>query len=94
MEAKCKKCEGSFPRQDILVTQGGLYCEACLPEDAKNFVFSFTISWVGINALLDYIDGDRDIEILMIIDALNESLKRNIITRIRGVIGGDIQEPD
>jgi hypothetical protein len=94
MEAKCKLCNEFFDKHEISVARDGLYCDKCLPENAIPASFTFSFSWKGINALTDYIDGSRDIEILMTIETMREAIDKKIIEKIRSLIGGEIRQSD
>lgn len=94
MKAKCKECSGEFDRHSIVVTQIGLYCETCLPDNAVSFPFKFSFSWRGINALMDYIDGNIDLETLETIEKLRKGMDKKIIEQIRRILDGEISESD
>lgn len=94
MKGKCKGCGKEFDRHLIVVTQEGLFCEGCLPDGAINHPFTFHFSWRGINALMDYIDGERNLEVLEIIEVLRPAMSKKIAKQIREVLGGEISESD
>lgn len=94
MEAQCKSCGNFFDKHDILVTRDGLYCEGCVPADSVPASFVFHISWKGVNALTDYIDGERSLDILETMEVMRAAIDKKIISQIRGLIGGTIRESD
>lgn len=94
MEAKCKTCEVFFPTAEILVTMDGIYCEKCVPDEAKTLLFSFQFSWKGINALTKYIDGDTDLEVLEIVETMRKAMDKKIMEQIRRLIDGEIRQSD
>lgn len=94
MEAKCRKCNKFFPKASILVSIDGLYCEDCVPDEMQPLLFSFQMSWAGINALTDYIDGSRSLATLEVVDKIRAAIDKRIIEQIRGFIGGEIRQSD
>lgn len=92
MEAKCLKCEQWYDSHLVFVTTKGIYCKNCVPEDAEPKPFVFSFSWKSINALMDYIDGERDLEILEIIDIMRAAIPRKIVEQLRSLIGNEIRE--
>jgi hypothetical protein len=94
MEAKCKKCEETFSANSIVVTHEGLFCEGCIPKGAIPLPFTFHFSWRGINAIMAYIDGDRDLDTLEIVETIRKAIPKRIIEQIRRVTDGEISESD
>lgn len=96
MEAKCQKCGNFFQQRDIFVTYDGFYCPECIPEDASKRFISLDVSWVGLNALLDYIDGNATVEQLMIIDSMTAAIRKKMMAVLKEMIskGGEVQESD
>lgn len=96
MEAKCQKCEKFFPTSIILATGEGFYCQECLPVGATKRFISLDMSWIGVNALLDYIDGDASVDQLMVVDKMTEAIRRKMMELLQEMIknGGEIQESD
>ncbi len=92
MEAKCLKCEQWFDSHLVFVTRQGIFCKSCVPGDAEPKPFVFHFSWGGINALLDYIDGERSLEILEAIEIIRAAMPRRIIENIKGVLNGEVRE--
>lgn len=93
MEAKCKTCNEWFGSSLIFVTASGIFCKDCVPEDAEPMPFTFFFSWRGINALMDYIDGERNLDVIEVVDTMRSAMGRKIITQIRGLInGGEVRE--
>lgn len=54
------------------------------------------MSWIGVNALLDYIDGDASVDQLMVVDKMTEAIRRKMMELLQEMIknGGEIQESD
>lgn len=90
MEAKCKKCGETFKSSEIFVTYDGLFCKSCLPVDVIKKFISLDISWDGINALVDYYEGDPTVEQLMIVDKMMKKIKEKMVK----LINDCIQESD
>jgi hypothetical protein len=76
------------------VTIEGIYCEEHVPADAKPYPFTFQMSWKGITALMDYIDGDRDLEVITTVATLREALAKKSIVYIRSILNGEVRESD
>jgi hypothetical protein len=95
-KAKCRKCGNFFPKEEILVTFDGFYCSEDLPEGTSKKFFTISLSWQGINALVDYLEGDANVDQLMIIDKIKEKLALRILEAIREMVerGGEVQKPD
>jgi len=94
---KCKKCEVFFENREILVTIEGFYCEKCLPDDVTRRIIRFDFSWTGVIALIDYIDGDANVDQLMIVETIKSKMAKEIMRVIQDVIkkhGGEVQESD
>lgn len=94
MEAKCKTCEVFFPTSEILVTIDGIYCEKCVPDEVTTHLFTFQFSWKGIDALMRYIDGDMDLEVLEIVETMRKAMDRKIMEQIRRLLNGEIRQSD
>lgn len=96
MEAKCKKCEEFFPASVIMATVEGFYCQDCIPVDNKKEFITLRMSWIGINALLDYIEGTATVDQLMVIDKMTEAIRRKMMKLLQEMIknGGEVQESD
>lgn len=97
MEAKCKKCSEFFKKHEIVVTQEGIYCEGCVPDNPMLLGFTFIFSWKGINALMDFIDGSVDLEVLEIIDKVRKGIDKRILEQLRFLLRNEdveIREPD
>ena len=87
MEAKCQVCNEFFDKHDIVVTQDGTYCEPHVPVDAKLGFFTLHVTWKGINALMDYIDGSVDLEVLNTIETMRKALDKRILEQLRSRLG-------
>ena len=94
MEAKCQHCQAFFPKDKILVTIEGIYCEEHVPSDAKPYPFTFQMSWKSITALMDYIDGERDLDVIVTVATLREALAKKSIIYIRSILHGEVRESD
>lgn len=94
MEAKCRKCENYFDKSEIIVVQEGIFCKDCLPPDHTPMPFTLHISWRGITALMDYIDGSGDLETLEVIEKIRHRLGVKVIEQIRRILHGEVRESD
>jgi hypothetical protein len=96
-KAKCRKCGEFFTKTEIIVTTEGFFCSQCLPKDVDKTFFTIHLSWLGINALLDYIDGNATVDQLMVIDKIKDKLDLNIQRAIKEMVTkheGEVQESD
>lgn len=96
MEAKCKQCNEFFPTSIILATHQGFFCQECIPVDTTKQFITLHMSWTGVNALLDYIEGDATVEQLMVIDKMTGAIRRKMMALLQEMIknGGEVQESD
>lgn len=93
MEIKCSKCEKAFEKRDIIATLDGLYCENCLPEDVTKRFFVIHISWAGINAIVDLIEGDVNVDQLMMLEKIKIKLESKIRDAIKEILD-EVQIPE
>jgi hypothetical protein len=94
---KCQKCNSFFEKREILVTLEGFYCENCLPEGVSKRIIRFDFSWTGVVALMDYIDGDANLDQILIVEKIKEKMGREVMRIIQDVIksyGGEVQQSD
>jgi len=86
MEIQCKSCNKPFEKQDIIATLDGLFCSECLPEDVTKKFFTIHLSWSGVNALVDYIDGGANVDQYMIVEKIRDKLVQKILTAIKEIM--------
>lgn len=86
MEIKCSKCGKIFEKREIIATLEGLYCDNCLPEDVTKRFFTIHISWAGVNAIIDVIDGDVNVEQIMLLDKIKSKLESKIREAIEEIL--------
>lgn len=96
MEAKCSKCNEMFPTGIIVVTYEGFFCKDCVPGEVTKRFISLDMSWIGVNALLDYVDGNANVDQLMIIDKMIEAIRKKMMALLQEMVknGGELQESD
>lgn len=86
MEIKCSDCGKGFETRDIIATLDGLFCSQCLPKDVTKKFFTIQISWVGINAIVDLIEGDVNVDQLMILEKMKTKLEFKIKEAIEEIL--------
>lgn len=86
MEIKCSKCKETFEKRAIIATLEGLFCENCLPKDITKKFFTIQISWAGINAIVDLIEGDVNVDQLMILEKMKTKLELKIKEAIEEIL--------
>lgn len=104
MEAKCDGCSKFYKSSELSVYYGGTFwCQDCFkngvaPRPVKPILIQYLFPWQEINALLAYLDGSRELEVLDRIDELKAALEYetfNILKRVlRKDENGEVQEPD
>lgn len=83
MEIQCQTCNDTFKTSEIIVTGEGLFCSQCIPEGVDKTFFTVHLSWVGLNALIDYIDGNANVNQLMIVEKIKDKLVRHMMGAIK-----------
>lgn len=99
MEAKCDGCAEYFAPADLRVYfNGTFWCDPCSPRPAKPILINYQFSWTEICALINYLDGSRDLDDLDTVDSLKKSLDWEVYTALKKVLrkdeNGEVQEPN
>jgi hypothetical protein len=83
MEIRCRKCDSTFKKSEIIVTGEGLFCSQCIPEGVDKTFFTVHLSWQGLNAIIDFVEGTADVEQFMIIEKIKDKLILKMIEELR-----------
>jgi hypothetical protein len=97
MDEKCNGCNEIFDKSKLGVTKDGIFwCDGCRPALAKPVIISLRMYVGEANALSDYIDGDRDLDTLEVLDLIKERLDKTILITIRKALnrGGEVPKPN
>lgn len=108
MEAKCDGCHEFYKKTELRVAKsGGVYCWrtpdeggkiSCKPKFVEPVAIEFTFSWEELTALAEYIDGSKNIQVLLAIDDLKERLDRKTYELLKRVLKvdetGTVQQSD
>lgn len=98
MEAKCDGCSEFYSPVDLRVMQNSTFwCEECwksgkIPKGVPPLLVNYPLSFKQLLALCNYIDGERDWDVLEIISDLEESLKFELLKILRRVLKKDASE--
>ena len=98
-QVKCDSCETEFPTSAYLkVRPDGTYCcwrtveEGGKPECMPNGEFwnrpmsTMRFTWIQLYYVAEYIDGNRDLEVLMAVDSIKESIDKILLNQLKSVI--------
>lgn len=106
MEAKCDGCGQYFPSSELSVSMsGGVYCFKqdsiyCRPPHAEPISITYNFSWGALTVLVDYLNGETNVETLMAIGDVKEQLEKAIYDTLKRVLkkedsgGSEVQEPN